>query len=410
MIMEVAGGQIASELFDIASKNFEPFEVRLNYGRLNKLAGVEISEEDVKKIFDELEISIVEKSDSGLKVNVPPYRADVQREADLIEEVMRIYGFNNIPIPQKLNASINVSNQLTTDQLYEKLAGYLVGNGFYEIMVNSITKDKYYEGKKLVTLMNNLNAELTVMRESMIYSGLEPIKHNINHRNTDCRFFELGKRYFVSEDGYGEEEKLSLWLTGNISSSNWNTKAQPVDHYYLKSIVENILSLTGLDTYREKEEASENFKYAQSYGTKKQDYVTFGLLKKSVLKKLAIEQPVYYAEFNWSVILEAARNAKTTYSPLPKYPSIRRDLALLVDNSTSFKTIKGIGKQYGKQILRDIDLFDSYQDKKMDADKKSYAISFIFRDDHKTLSDKEVDKIMSNLMNAYQKELNAIIR
>ncbi|MEZ5008796.1 MAG: phenylalanine--tRNA ligase subunit beta [Chitinophagales bacterium] len=410
LIMEVAGGQIASELFDIASKNFEPFEVRLNYGRLNKLAGVEISEEDVKKIFDELEISIVEKSDSDIKVNVPPYRADVQREADLIEEVMRIYGFNNIPIPQKLNASINVSNQLTTDQLYEKLAGYLVGNGFYEIMVNSITKDKYYEGKKLVTLMNNLNAELTVMRESMIYSGLEPIKHNINHRNTDCRFFELGKRYFVSEDGYGEEEKLSLWLTGNISSSNWNTKAQPVDHYYLKSIVENILSLAGLDTYREKEEASENFKYAQSYGTKKQDYVTFGLLKKSVLKKLAIEQPVYYAEFNWSVILEAARNAKTTYSPLPKYPSIRRDLALLVDNSTSFKTIKGIGKQYGKQILRDIDLFDSYQDKKMDADKKSYAISFIFRDDHKTLSDKEVDKIMSNLMNAYQKELNAIIR
>lgn len=411
MICDIAGGRIASELFDVSSKTFEAFEVHLNFNRLNKLAGIVIAEEDVKKIFDELEISIVEKSETDVKVHVPPYRVDVQREADLIEEIMRIYGFNNIPIPQKLNASINVAAELSTDQLYDKLAGYLVGNGFYEIMVNSISKDKYYENESTVKLMNNLNAELTVMRKNMIYSGLEPVKHNINHRNSDCRFFELGKNYLLDEaNGYQEEEKLSLWLTGNITPSNWTTKARPVDHYYLKSIVENVLSLAGINGYKEKELESSVFNYGQQLGSKHQNYVSFGKVSQSVLNKLDIDQPVFYAEFNWEEILTAARMAKTSYTPLPKYPGIRRDLALLVDNSTSFKTIKGIGKQYGKQILKEIDLFDSYQDKKMDDDKKSYAISFIFRDDHKTLSDKEVDKVMNNLMNVYKKELNAIIR
>lgn len=179
---------------------------------------------------------------------------------------------------------------------------------------------------------------------------------------------------------------------------------------YLKSIVENILSLAGINGYKEKELESSVFNYGQQLGSKHQNYVTFGKVSQSVLQKLDIDQPVFYAEFNWEEVLKAARMAKTSYTSLPKYPGIRRDLALLVDNSTSFKTIKGIGKQYGKQILKEIDLFDSYQDKKMDDDKKSYAISFIFRDDHKTLSDKEVDKVMNNLMNVYKKDLNAIIR
>ena len=400
-----------SELTDIQHKNFPNFEVKLRFDQLNKLAGLAIPKEEVKQIVELLEMKIVNETEEGFQLEVPPYRADVTREADVIEDVMRIYGFNAIPIPEKINASINTSIALTSNQLFEKVANSLVSRGLYEIMVNSISRDKYYEENETpIRLMNNLNAELTIMREKMVYSGLEPIKHNINHSNKDCRFFELGKRYFVDEEGIKEEEKLSIWLTGNIADTNWIEKAQPVDFYYLKSLVEQVLELCGLNNYKALSQENNLFKYAQTLGRKKTQYVTFGLLSTSVLKKLDIDQPVYYAEFNWEEIVKATQNTKTLFSELPKYPSTRRDLALLVDKAATFESIEKIGKQYGKAILQKIDLFDSYQDKNLGENKKSYAISFIFRDNHKTLNDKEVDKIMNKLMEAYKRELGATIR
>lgn len=410
LIQELAGGEITSDIFKEQAQAFPPFEVDFNYEQLNKYAGIAIEPSEVKRIFELLEIEVLEDNEASLRVAVPPYRADVQREADLIEEVLRIYGFNNIPIPEKINASIGTAKDLGLE-LYEKIAGYLVGNGFFEIMVNSISKEKYYENDdKIVRLLNNLNAELTIMRPEMVYSGLEPILHNINHRNKDCRFFELGKRYLVDGDGFKEEEKLSLWFTGDIAPTNWTGKAQPINQYYVKSVVENILQLAGVTSFKLKSVEDSDFTYQQTYGSKKEDYVRFGLLKRSVTEKVDVKQAVYYAEFDWAAIRKLSGFNKVQFQPLSKYPSMRRDLALLVDEAVTFKKIQGIAKQYGKQILREIDLFDTYQDKKMAANKKSYAISFIFRDDHKTLSDKEVDKVMKKLMEVYQSELNAELR
>jgi phenylalanyl-tRNA synthetase beta chain len=410
LIQEIAGGQVVSEITDIQNQSFPHFKVSLRWEQLNKMAGMKMPKETVKQILALLEILIVLEDETMLQLEVPPYRADVTREADIIEEVIRIYGFNAIPIPEKINASIQTAPNLTSHQLYEKIAGNMVAKGFYEIMVNSISRDKYYDTTTPIRLMNNLNAELTIMRESMVYSGLEPIRHNINHRNANCQFFELGKQYAMVENQIKEEEKLSLWLTGKVKDANWIEKGQEVDFYYLKSVVEQILEACGIRDCKTASVENGHFKFGQTFGSRKTVFVQFGLLSTSVLKKLDIEQPVYYAEFDWESVLKAAQNAKTLFAELPKYPSTRRDLALLVNKETSFDSLQKIGKQYGKEILRKVDLFDSYQDKNMDPNKKSYAISFIFRDNHKTLNDKEVDGVMNKLIEAYKRELGATIR
>jgi phenylalanyl-tRNA synthetase beta chain len=410
LMQELAGGKIVSGLTDIQQQPFPHFKVTLRWEQLNKMAGMLIPKEEVKEILELLEILVQSEDSAQLQLEVPPYRTDVTREADIIEEIIRIYGFNAIPIPEKINASIQTSEVLSSHQLYEKLAGNLVSKGFYEIMVNSISRDKYYDSSSPIRLMNNLNAELTIMRESMVFSGLEPIKHNINHRNANCSFFELGKQYSRGEQQILEEEKLSLWLTGKIKDGNWLEKGQEVDFYYLKSVVEQILALCGVKDFKTLPETPSNFKYVATYGNRKNAFVTFGLLSTTILKKVDVEQPVYYAEFNWKNVLKAAQDSKTLFAELPKYPSTKRDLALLVNKETTFESLQKIGKQYGKEILQKVDLFDSYQDKNMDPGKKSYAISFIFRDNHKTLNDKEVDSVMNKLIEAYKRELGATIR
>ena len=270
-------------------------------------------------------------------------------------------------------------------------------------MVNSISKEKYNDENQ-VKLLNNLNAELTVMRNKMVYTGLESVKYNLNHRNKNCKFFELGKSYSVDGEGFKEEEKLVLWATGSVANGNWIQKDQAVDFFFIKSIVGNILSLSGLKKLKVSSIEGGLFVAGQQIGNGNQSLVQYGLLSQEVLDKLEIKEAVYYAEFEWERILKLAGRVKPKFSPLPKYPFMKRDLALLVDQHTEFESIKAIAKKYGKQLIRDIDLFDVYQDKKMDADKKSYAISFIFRDDHKTLSDKEVDKVMNKLIEAYKNE------
>ena len=411
LITEIAGGKVTSDVIDIQSKEFAPFEVSMQFSQLHKLAGEKIPKEDVRRILDQLEIKITGEDGDTIQLAVPQYRPDVLREADIIEEVMRIYGFNAIPIPKKLNASINIEEAKSSDVLYEKAAAYLVGNGFYEIMINSITREEYNpQSESQVRLMNNLNADLTVMRQSMLHPGLEPIRHNLNHSNKDCKFFEMGKQYAVDADGFEERTKLSLWMTGTISSANWLSPGKAVDYFYTKSIVDRIIALLGFSQTRSIDIDHATLSHGRAVLNGDQTLATFGQITTSELKKMDIGQDVFYAEFDWDVIMDSVAGNGVTFSGIPKFPGIRRDLALLVDNAVSFDSIEALGWKYGKKILRDIDLFDVYQDKKMDSSKKSYAISFIFRDDHKTLSDKEVDKIMKQLIEAFKSELDAVIR
>ncbi|MCP4124663.1 MAG: phenylalanine--tRNA ligase subunit beta, partial [Bacteroidetes bacterium] len=410
MMQELANGKVVSDLTDIRSDEFEPFGVSMEAGQLKKIAGIEIPENEIEKILDLLDIDIVMYSDGVYDLSVPRYRVDVQREADIIEEVLRIYGFNSIPIPSKLNASIGVTDLVTADSLYEKIADFLVANGYFEILVNSITKEEYNDPEGQVKLLNNLNAELTAMRTSSMHTGLEAIRHNLNHSNKDCKFFELGKQYTRLEDGFREDEVLSLWATGRMFPSNWRHKGEMVDFYYLKSVAQNIAAILGIGKYTISEIESEKLGNAVAINSGDKVVAHIGEVHNKVLELMDVGAPVFYASFFWDVVTQLVARQDLRYKEMPRYPSMRRDLAMLVNSEVPFAAFEKIGRKHGKNILREMDLFDVYQDKKMEAGKKSYAISHIFRDDHKTLSDKEVDKIMNRLMEAYTRELQVVIR
>lgn len=411
LLAEIAGGSVVSDIADIQATNFSPFSVSMETKQLDRIAGIAIPKEDIERIFHLLEIDVESVANGVWSLKVPQYRVDVQREADIIEEVLRIYGFNSIPIPEKLNANVQVATtQEKASELFEKVASFLVGNGFYEIMVNSITKEKYNTDDEQVRLLNNLNAELTVMRQSMLSTGLEAVRHNLNHKNLDCKFFELGKEYSLNGDDFNERDILSLWVTGSIHSGNWRSKDERSDFFYVKTLAERIVQILGIGKYATSPSDDADLREGLQWKVGKKTLVDFGEVKQSVLEKVDIDNPVFYVRIYWDVMTALALSNEVRFKELPKYPSIKRDLALLVDEQSNYASFEKIAKIHGKGILKEIDLFDVYQDKKMQEGKKSYAISFIFRDEHKTLNDKEVDKIMKQLMYAYKNELNAEIR
>ncbi|MCB0506713.1 MAG: phenylalanine--tRNA ligase subunit beta [Bacteroidetes bacterium] len=427
LIQEIAGGNIASAIYKNEHKTFEHFTVELEYKNIKRLTGADISKDDVKKILDLLEIIIKEENEEKLHLLVPPYRTDVTREADVIEDILRMYGFNNVVIPTKVNASIQFSTAYNTEKLYNSIADTLVDIGFYEMMNNSITKSKYQalataqKQEKWVRLLSSINVELDVLRNNMLFTGLESIAHNINHKNANIKFFEFGKTYQLKDKtensasleikNYEEKNHLALFISGNKSASNWNTVGKKSDFYFLKSIVDIVLSKIGIlvDDALDNE-TSELFNYSLKYQKNGKTLVEFGKVQPKLLKPFDIKQEVFFADFNWDLIVKLAEKVKTNYSEISKFPAVKRDLALLLNKNVKFADVKLIGEQYGKKILRNIELFDIYEDEKIGKENKSYAVSFTFKDDNKTLQDAEIEKIMSNLMDAYKKQLNAIIR
>jgi phenylalanyl-tRNA synthetase beta chain len=429
LITELANGQIASAVLENSAPAFNqimsPFRVELQISQVKRLTGVDISKEDIRQILSLLDISIEKETDTALELLVAPYRTDVTREADVIEEIIRIYGVNNIPIPTKLNASVNFSKPFDTDKLYNKTADTLVMLGFYEMMNNSITKSRFQSALKnskpenWVSLLSSINVELDVLRNNMLFTGLESVAHNINHKNSAVKLFEFGKTYHKGAvDGddatglkkYAEQNHLAVFVSGNRTNGNWNTAARKSDFYYLKSIVDTVLSKIGIQAYDVLDnELSEIFNYSLVY-KKGTTLVEFGKVHPSHAKLMDIKQDVYFADFNWDAVCKAARKVKVQYQEIPKYPSVKRDLALLLDKNVKFAEVKSIAAQYGKKILRNIELFDIYEDEKIGLSNKSYAVSFTFRDDTKTLQDVDIDVIMKKLMEQYQTQLNAIIR
>ncbi|NRB83146.1 MAG: phenylalanine--tRNA ligase subunit beta [Winogradskyella sp.] len=416
LITEIAGGEITSDISDSYPNKIKDFEVRLSFDNAKKLIGEEIPRETIKSILTSLEIKVNNVTETGLGLTVPAYRNDVQREADIIEEILRVYGYNNVGTTEKLNASISNSSRFEDYKLQNVIGTQLASQGFYEIMANSLTSPKYVElssdlnEEHNIKMINPLSNDLEVMRQSLLFSGLESVSHNINRKRNDLKLFEFGKTYHQYSKNREEQKHLSLFVTGNKSEERWNSATNPSDFFFLKGTVEAVLQRLGLKRLKSSPTKSDVINEGMSLSLGKKKLVDFGLVKKSILKHFGITQNVLFADFNWDNVLEMAQHNKIKFSEIPKYPEVRRDFALLLDHNVSFEEIHTIAKQTEKQLLKNVNLFDVYEGKNLPEGKKSYAVSFTLQDEHKTLNDKQIDKIMSKLQANFEGKLGAELR
>lgn len=416
LIIEIAGGEISSDIIDAYPNKIEDHQVRLSFDNAKKLIGEEIPRETIKSILTSLEIKVNNVTETGLGLTVPAYRNDVQREADIIEEILRVYGYNNISTTEKLNASISNTSRFEDYKLQNTIGNQLAAQGFYEILSNSLTTPNYtslsnqLKEDHNVTMLNPLSNDLSVMRQSLLFSGLEAVAHNINRKRLDLKLFEFGKTYHSYNDSREESKRLSLFVTGNKNEERWNAALTPSDFFYLKGVVETILQRLGLNRLKSAPIKTDVLSEGVSLSLGKTKLVDFGLVKKSVLKHFGISQQVLFADFNWDNVLDMAKHNSIQFKGIPKYPEVRRDFALLLDNGVTFAEIHAIAKQTEKQLLKNVNLFDVYEGKNLPKGKKSYAVSFTLQDENKTLTDKQIDKIMNKLQANFEKQLGAELR
>ncbi|MEX6625683.1 phenylalanine--tRNA ligase subunit beta [Tenacibaculum salmonis] len=415
LIEKYAGGKISSDVLGFYPDKIEDFEVFLSFENTYKLIGQEIPKETIKNILASLDIKINSITEGGLGLTIPSYRVDVQREADIIEEILRVYGYNNIEFSHKLNTSISFDNDKNV-KVENIVANQLTSLGFNETMANSLTKADYIDlSENLneahnVEMLNPLSNDLKVMRQSLLFSGLESISYNINRKNNALKFYEFGKTYHKYESGYQEDKHLTLFVTGNRTKDTWNLANKTSDFFYLKGIVTNLFSRLGFDNLKASPIKSDLFSEGLVLSLGKTKLVEFGVLKTKILKEFSIKQEVLFADFNWQNILNLAGNKKIKVSELAKFPSVKRDLALLLDDKVEFKEIYNLSFQSEKKLLKEVDLFDVYQGDKLPEGKKSYAVSFVLQDENKTLNDKQIDKIMQKLQTTFEKNLEAVLR
>lgn len=416
LIKEITGGKISSEIVDVYPNEIKHFEVELTYSKLDNLIGEKIERESVKSILKDLEIELVKETDNGLSLRVPPFRVDVQREVDVIEEILRIYGFNTVKIPTKLNTSISHSEEVNSEKVRNIISDLLSSNGYSEIMNNSLTKESYtrlifeLDESHNVTILNPLSQDLNVMRQSLLFSGLENISYNINRKNQDLKFYEFGKTYHKIKEENQEKQHLILLLTGQINSESWNENNNKTDFFVLKEKVEHILFRLDITKIKSEKISGYGFSEGLMYQYKKQRLVYFGKVDTKITKSFSVKQDVFYADFNWDLILDLIQNTTIKYSEVSKFPSVKRDLSLLIDNKVSFKELLQIAKDTEKNILKSVNLFDVYEGDKLPEGKKSYALSFILEDKTKTLTDKYIDKVMSKLISSYENKVGAEVR
>ncbi|QXP73759.1 phenylalanine--tRNA ligase subunit beta [Tenacibaculum sp. AHE15PA] len=415
LIEEYAGGKMSSDVLDFYPEKIEDFEVFLSFENTYKLIGQEIPKETIKNILASLEIKINSVTEGGLGLTIPSYRVDVQREADIIEEILRVYGYNNIEFSHKLNTSISFDNDKEV-KVENIVANQLSSLGFNETMANSLTKADYIalsenlKEEHNVEMLNPLSNDLKVMRQSLLFSGLESVSYNINRKNNALKFYEFGKTYHKYESGYQEDKHLTLFVTGNRTKDSWKIATEASDFFYLKGIVTNLLSRLGLDNLKTSPIKTDVFSEGVVLSLGKTKLVEFGVIKRAVLKEFSIKQEVLFADFNWENILSLAGNKKIKVSDLAKFPSVKRDLALLLDDKIEFKEIYNLAFQSEKKLLKEVDLFDVYEGDKLPEGKKSYAVSFVLQDENKTLADKQIDKIMQKLQLTFEKNLEAVLR
>ena len=416
LIQEICGGKISSEIIDIYPIPIAHFAVELTYAKMDSLIGEVIDREVVKNILIDLEIEIAKENIDGLSLLVPPFRSDVQRDVDVIEEVLRIYGFNKISISSKLNTTISHSEGVKDEELKGVISDLLSNTGFNEAMNNSLTKEEYtalipeLSIEQNITLLNPLSQDLNVMRQSLLFSGLENIAYNQNRKNSDIKFYEFGKTYHNIEERNVENQHLQILVSGRMQTENWNTSTDNANFYFIKEKVEHILNRLGVKKVKSEALSSYGFAEGLMYRFNKKRLVCFGRLDAKLVKSFGVKSTVYAADFNWELMIELAGYTKIKYQEVSKFPEVRRDLSLLVNKSVSFDELKKTAIASDNKILKSVNLFDVYEGEKLPVGKKSYALSFTMADDTKTLTDKYVDEVMQKLINSFTDKVGAEIR
>jgi len=418
LIEEIAGGKVASEITDLYPNNIEDFVFEIDCNRISKLCGVDFEQADIEKILTLLDIKFLNKEGSKLKIQVPSYRVDVLREADIAEEVLRIYGFNNVPMPEKLNSSITNRPKVDKEQLQNMVSDMLVSFGLNEAMSNSLTKGSYVDLANTpsiksdfnVAMLNPLSSDLSVMRQSLLFNGLEAVRLNQNHGSDSVKLFEFGKIYQKFESGFSENSHLALFLSGEKTEELWNGSTTDVSFFTMKGIVESLLNKLGGG--RQKASATKNdlLDDGLSYKVGKKKVVDFGWIRADLKKHFGLNNDVFYAEFNWDALLEIASNSSVKFKELDKFPRVKRDLSLLLNEEIKFSEIVEVAKKCDNTLLKEISLFDVYKGKNMEKGKKSYAVRFALQDKDKTLMDKEIDGVMSKIQNSLIEKLEAELR
>ncbi|MBN2893129.1 MAG: phenylalanine--tRNA ligase subunit beta [Bacteroidales bacterium] len=422
LITEIAGGKISSEIKDVYPEKIENFPVVLDFKQLDKLMGFVLDRELVKKILTVLEINIISEDESKLNLEVPTYRFEVRREADVIEEIIRIYGYNKIPIPEKITTTVLVQENNISEIKKQSTAHFLTGNGFFEIMTFSLlnreTLDKLegFGGESAITLQNALSKELDTLRQSLVFGALDSVQRNVNNQNSDLKLYEFGSAYFNTksekfDERYQQLYRLSLTSTGLKNKINWKTPENESDFYTLKAYTEGVLKSLGftIDKFNKFEISDAIYKYGLEYKLGKMSIVKFGAVSRQLLKMYGIDQDVFFAEIEWGTLMNILPKP-IPFTEIVKFPKVKRDLALLIDKSVKYSEIEKMAYQVDKQLIKEVSIFDMYEGKNIPEGKKSYAVSFWLQSDTKTLDDKQIKKIMDKLIYNYQNKLGAEIR
>ncbi|WP_184550617.1 phenylalanine--tRNA ligase subunit beta [Mucilaginibacter sp. FT3.2] len=411
LIQQVAGGKVSSEISDHYPAPVAPFAFEVTYKNIDRLIGQEITHGEIKAIIEALDIKIVNETADSLSLQVPPYRVDVTREVDIVEEILRIYGYNNIHIPTQIRASLNNSQKAEKDTVQNQISDLLSANGFNETLSNSLTKSAYSDNLDgAVKILNPLSSDLDVMRQTLLYSGLEAIAYNQNRRSADLKFYEFGKVYSVKDDKYSEVQRFSVFITGADAAEQWNQKQKPVSFYNLKAIVDGILQRLNITDFVVEDATCSKLAFGLQYMLNGKQLVKFGPVGAGALKKADVDKEVFYADFNFDLVLNAVRKNVIVYQEVSKFPAVRRDLSMLIDKAVSFGQLRQIAQRTERKLLKEVSVFDVYQGDKLPAGKKSYALSFIIQDIEKTLTDKAIDAVMQKLIYNLGKEAGAEIR
>ena len=426
LFKELAGGEIASEIFDSRPQAAEPFRFDFSLSRAKALIGKNIPDATIRTIIDALDVVVEAEEGDVLKVAVPPYRVDVQREADLVEDVLRIYGYNNVEVPQSVNSTLSYVQKPDRNRLMNMTADFLTARGYTEIMSNSLTKGAYYEGlesykaERCVKIINPLSADLNVMRQTLLFNTLEAVQLNANRKNGDLKLYEFGNCYYrdvVGEDqkplaAYSENYRLAVAVTGAAAPQSWNVKAEGASFYTLRAAVELVLRRFGLDIYALKSEslASDLFGDAMQIYVNNKPLVQMGQVSSKICKSFGLKQDVFFAEIDFDLLVKATRKHKVTVVELSKFPEVKRDLALLIDKGVTFSQLRDAAFATERKLLKSVSLFDVYEGDKLPEGKKSYALSFILEDKNQTLNDKTIERVMANLQVAFEQKFGAQIR
>ncbi len=416
LIKEIAGGQISSEVIDIYPNPVEEFRVPVRFRNIDRLLGKSLDHDEIFAILSNLDIRVTNNDKEGFVANVPPFRVDVQREADVIEEILRIYGYDNVELSKGLGTSFLADFPvIDKDQLQSKISDFLASRGYYEIITNSLTKPIYSQKidsikeSEDVVILNKLSDDLGVMRQSIIPSGLEVISYNVSHKQKDLKLFEFGKTYRLTNSKYREDEILGIYLTGDQHPESWIGETRGVSHHDLSSTVLTILERLNISGYDSKKISTDIWSSALEITFNKQLIACFGKLKKGLSMTIDLQQKVYFAELYWSRIIKKT-NQVIAYTEVPKFPEVRRDLSLVVGEGVTFDDIRKLVLETEKTLIKRVNVFNVYQGEKIEPGKKAFAISFILQDEKQTLSDKQIEKVMGRLIEVFEKNLKALIR